>query len=621
MSEELLRFEDPYRPVYEDYAVAAWGISALAMGVAAALSPFPAPTFLGFAGISAAMAVRKAVLSRRLRRRQALLEGVPLTFMTRKQLAEEAAKRPGSLFIGYGFPWSREQAQSAHTLMRYDPERIVPRTDEAMGQRWIHGLGVEHEEPVFMPFDHMGGHTLVVGTTGSGKTRMLDSLVTQAIAMNMPVIVIDPKADRGLQEAVQSACIELGREKDYLYFHPAHAERSVRIDPLKNFSRSTELATRIATLIQRGTGVDPFVNFGQMAMDNLAGGLLMLETKPSIAKIRALLETGFDGLLMRCLERHFETLYAGDKWREEVRPYLAGADKAKGTAQSKTIAGYIAFYRDKARVIAPSEVVEGLIGAYEHDREHMGKMLVSLAPVLKQLTSGALNGLLSPDYDDTNDSRRITDFAKILRNNQVIYIALDSLSDAMVASCLGALFFTDLAAVAGQRYNFLNPADIKPYFIVSEESAETVCGPFLQLLNKARGSGANVLVLTQAISDWAARTGSRDEAMSMLGNTNNMLALRVKDTDTQKYVSDQMPETVVRSVQIGQSVKTETDHPTLFSSTISESLKEETVPLVPPAMLGCLPNLEFFAIVSAGRILKCRIPILRDEVAVPGGQG
>jgi conjugal transfer pilus assembly protein TraD len=29
-------------------------------------------------------------------------------------------------------------------------------------------------------------------------------------------------------------------------------------------------------------------------------------------------------------------------------------------------------------------------------------------------------------------------------------------------------------------------------------------------------------------------------------------------------------------------------------------------------MFGCLPNLEYFARVSGGRVVKCRIPILQD---------
>ena len=41
-------------------------------------------------------------------------------------------------------------------------------------------------------------------------------------------------------------------------------------------------------------------------------------------------------------------------------------------------------------------------------------------------------------------------------------------------------------------------------------------------------------------------------------------------------------------------------------------MKETEVPVVEPAVLGCLPDLEFFAQVSGGRLIKGRIPILTD---------
>jgi hypothetical protein len=36
------------------------------------------------------------------------------------------------------------------------------------------------------------------------------------------------------------------------------------------------------------------------------------------------------------------------------------------------------------------------------------------------------------------------------------------------------------------------------------------------------------------------------------------------------------------------------------------------VPLIEPQLFGCLPNLQFFARVSAGHVKKVRSPILVD---------
>lgn len=608
MRPDLLSFDDPFRPAYERYAVYAWLGSILISGIAILVSPVPTVVFAINCAIAFPMMYKRVKEMKKIEQRQKDMEGTPLSFMTRDELAVITNANPDKIFLGYGFPWSREEAQVAHTLKRYDPERLYPRDADDLGQRWIHGLGKANEQEIFIPFSHLGGMSFILGTTGSGKTRMLDTIVTQAIAKGIPVILIDPKADTDIWETIQAACKAYGRENDLRYFHPAHPEKSTRLDPMKNFNRGSELATRIATLLQKGSQIDTFVNFGQMAMNTLCAGMLMIDEKPTILKLRSLLENGFDGLMKKCLEHHFNAAM-GEKWREDIKPFI----KEGQGSPTKLLAANIQFYRARVKAIKSSSEVEGLISAYEHDRDHASKLLASLMPVLTQLTAGPMGPLLSPDYEDAKDTRPITDFEKVVRNNQVLYIALDSLSDSMVASAMGALFLTDLASMAAARYNFKKKEELTPWMLIVDEAAEVACTPLLQILNKSRGSGGNAYLCTQTVPDFAAKTGSKDDAMQMLGNLNNVYSLRVTDTDTQEYVAAKMLDTVVRTVQVGQSVKTETDQPIVFSSTISESIAEETIPLVPGPMLNCLPNLEFFAMISAGRVLKCRIPILVES--------
>jgi conjugal transfer pilus assembly protein TraD len=178
----LMNFEDPFRPAYESYAAGAWGAAAIAMGLCEVLSPLPSGIFAGIAVLSVGMFIRRTLQAARIEKRQQHMDGVPLTFMPRKALANIIDRHPDKIFLGYGFPWSREEAQVVHTLKRHDPERLYPRDTDIKGQRWIHGLGVDREREVLLPFDHAGGMTFILGTTGSGKTRMLDTVITQMIA-------------------------------------------------------------------------------------------------------------------------------------------------------------------------------------------------------------------------------------------------------------------------------------------------------------------------------------------------------------------------------------------------------------------------------------------------------
>jgi hypothetical protein len=152
---------------------------------------------------------------------------------------------------------------------------------------WIHGLGTRERE-VRLALAHTEGHLLVVGTTGAGKTRLFDLLVTQAALRGEAVVVIDPKGDQDLRNAAERACVLAGDPGRFVYFHPAFAQDSARIDPLHSFNRATEVASRVAALIPGETGNDPFNAFGQMAMSNVVQGLLAVGERPSLVALRVL---------------------------------------------------------------------------------------------------------------------------------------------------------------------------------------------------------------------------------------------------------------------------------------------------------------------------------------------
>ena len=92
-------------------------------------------------------------------------------------------------------------------------------------ERWTRdgelALGVdEHHRVVSIPFgqESGGGHTLVVGATGSGKTVTQTSIATHAIEQGMGAIILDPKGDRSMREHVRRAALDAGR--DFLEWSP-----------------------------------------------------------------------------------------------------------------------------------------------------------------------------------------------------------------------------------------------------------------------------------------------------------------------------------------------------------------------------------------------------------------
>lgn len=181
----------------------------------------------------------------------------------------------------------------------------------------------------------------------------------------------------------------------------------------------------------------------------------------------------------------------------------------------------------------------------------------------------------------------------------------------MVGSAIGSIFLADLAAVAGQRYNFGDAEELKrrPVNIFVDEAAETVNDQLVQLLNKGRGAGMRLYVATQTIADFEARMGSPAKARQVLGNTNHTIALRITDQDTQQYIADKIPKTYYKYVMRTQGNSTK-DDPHMHSLNVGERLMDEEGELFPAQLFGQLPNLEFVAILAGGQIEKGRIPVL-----------
>ena len=555
-------------------------------------APFQALTLL-----AAGMTLYRLPGALRHSHRRAKLAGLPQRFLTPTELARERRARPGDLWLGWGFDWSSDHAQLALDLIRAGPHRLVPGDADTLGAHWLHGLA-EREPPVWLPIAHSAGHILIVGTTGAGKTRLLDLLVTQAVLRGEAVVILDPKGDAELQAAARRACGDQpGR---FVSFHPAFPARSHRLDPLHSFNRATELASRIAAILPSETGNDPFKNFSQMALSHVIGGVLAAGERPNLLMLRRYLEGGVEALVERVLRAYLKT--HAPNWDPDHSRTLAKAQDTSARARA-----LVRLYQEQLRPSRPSTVIDGLVSLFEHDKVHFSKMVASLFPLLNMLTAGELGPLLSPDSDDPQDPRPITAMARILDRAQVAYIGLDSLSDTLVGSAIGSILIADLAAVAGDRYNYTPQPP--PVNVFIDEAAEIVNDPLIQLLNKGRGAGLRLTIATQTFADFAARTGSEAKARQLLANLNTLIALRVLDAETQEYVTASLPKTRLKTLMRTQATSTQRN-PLEHSGNVGERLMEEEAELFQPALLGQLPNLHYIARLAGGRLVKGRLPIL-----------
>lgn len=593
-------FEVPWRPNFEAMMALVWALGSalilLVSHIVPMFSQFAALLAIGCALAAAYRgysAYKRLIDASRLRLFGKEFIGLPELAKQARQSAQQK-----SFWLGKGFPWTDIEASKLHTLISLGVVRTIGKVAQHVeGAYWIHGLAPESD--LYSELSHLVGHTLIIGTTRVGKTRLFDLLIAQAIFRGETVIIIDPKGDHALALNARAACEACGAGERFVYFHPAHPDRSACIDPLRNWNRKTELASRVAALIPSETGADPFTAFGWKVLNDITNGMIATGNRPNLVQLRRYVEGGPENLLQRVLKIHF-TSHVKD-WESRSSSYIR-------RNKERLLEAYIAFYKEVAINEAQSVDIDGLISTYEHNRDHFQKMVASLIPILSMLTSEPIKELLSPDFEPGHE-RLVTDMSKIIRGNKVVYIGLDSLADSTVGSAIGSIMLADLAAVAGDRYNY-GIDSLSPVNLFIDEAAEVLNQPAIQLMNKGGGAEFRVTIATQTFADFASRLGDENKARQVLANTNNKIALRVLDSETQKYIAEGMPQIKVRSMAMRYGHNVDTHIHDEYSASYQEQILEEDAELFPAAMLGELPPLHFIARLSGGRTLKGRIPIL-----------
>ena len=613
MSENIFDFDNPWRPNYESSQSMAWFG---AVGVCLASAWFlPLPTT--FAAVAASGCSLMGVL--RLSKAWTRYSDTARTNFSGKTFIDieglkkasmDAIKRK-EVWLGRGFQWTDMEAQRMHALVSSGVAKTLGK--EALskdGSYWLHGL--QKEEEVTAPLELLEGHTLIVGSTGVGKTRLFDLMIGQAILRGGPVVIIDPKGDQGLADNARRICESLGQPERFAYFNPAHPDKSVCLDPLRNWNRKTELASRVSALIPSETGADAFVAFGWKVLQDICAGLIATGERPNLVSLRRYIEGGPDDLLIKALLFHFRKCVPN--WEKGAESYIKSS-KGKNKGPEAILLAYIAYYKEVVIHEWPNVDLAGLISTYEHNRDHFQKMVASLIPILSMLTADPLAELLSPKHEPGSE-KVVLDMSKVIRNNMVLYMGLDSLADPTVGSAIGSVMLADMTAVAGDIYNY-GQDQKKPIDVYVDEAAEVINTPTIQLLNKGRGAGFRLTVATQTFADFAARLGDENKAIQVLANTNNKIALRVQDPRTQQLFADGIPKikSQTMAVSYGHNVGTEASEE--YSASYKEQATVEEADLIPPPILSELPPLHFYARLSGGRTFKSRIPILLTDGPLP----
>lgn len=643
---EKKRFEQLLRPVYEARAAIVWGVASLWMiGVAFALDA-PKPALAACALLALSMTGMRFLAANKLLKYKMSLLGQPTVVMPASRLQKSMHKLGSNLWLGWGYRWEPRHTQRAYEIMKRDLVDVYPppwwlkwRGDKrdplkSKGLPWIHGLDMG-EKDVVLPFDSLKGHCAIIATTGAIKTRLAALVIFQLAMRGDCVIVIDPKGDKDLREICRQAAILSGKPERFLMLHPAFASESVRLDLIKNWDRVSQVASRI-TMVLDSQESDNFKEFCWMAVHRITNAMKYVGRRVSIYTLKTAMEsrTAVEALTTQALKKFFEDECPDlhEALEKQINALAsAGGKPQKGGVETSSpeLAAMIKVFQEmvpeneeEARLrglpIKPEEL-RGLIAILEANREWFGKMIVSITPMLTKLTTDDLKGLLSPDYDDINDTRPIMDGKRIVEGNHILYIGTDTLADESVGRAISTMALAELSAVAAEIYNHGTAADTgeepRRVHVVIDEWGDAVCAPVIQQANKGRGAGFFIWALGQTFSDLVDKfQGNTARAKRFIGNMNNMVVGATQDPDTMALITEKLGETTitVRGQSTGIGSKTE-DVGLEFSANSSTSISEKDKEIFPRSLLPSLQDLHYIGFFNRGELVKGRIPVIVED--------
>jgi conjugative coupling factor TraD (TOL family) len=478
------------------------------------------------------------------------------------------------------------------------------------------------EQAVWMDIGERVGHTLVLGTTRVGKTRLAEILITQDIRRGDVVIVFDPKGDAGLLKRIYAEAKRAGRAKDFYMFHLGFPQVSARYNAIGNFSRITEVATRIANQLPSEGNSAAFKEFAWRFVNIIARALVALGRRPDYQQVRRYIND-IEPLFMEYTRAHLEQ-HGAEDWKAQVDE-LAGkiSERNLPAALRGRNKEAIALMRHLQAQDLYDPVLDGLVSAFKYDKTYFDKIVSSVGPLMEKLTTGNIAELISPDYLDENDTRPIFEWMEVIRRKGIVYVGLDALTDTTVASAVGNSMFADLVSVAGHIYKHGvsgESIDTPPTISLhADEFNELIGDEFVPLLNKAGGAGFQVTAYTQTWSDVEARIGNRAKAGQVAGNFNTLIMLRVKELATAEMLTEQLPRVEVFTLMSVSGVddSSEPGSGVDFKSRNEDRISVSEVPLLTPAELITLPKGQAFALLEGGQLWKIRMPLPVTDTDMP----
>lgn len=507
---------------------------------------------------------------------------------------EDLPRREGALFHGWGIriSWAVRQKiaemAAGHEAMKPQHWAAITRTLLERGR----------PEPIFTPIETLFQMVQIVGMIGSGKSRQLELLGCQAaLVPNLGVNSIDPKGDKRLMDWLFTMAVRTG--KPWYPFSPEYPALSMPYNPLEMARSALAVADMMKSALPSNNGRgEAFAATQHGVMLDTSHALLELGIPPSFYRLRYHTEEGGrEALFLNLLWKTYPRGSWGNSARQAIEKYNQKVREYEREGECDDW-------------FVPSDTLSRLAHTLS-ERDTIGKMSISMMPLLKTLSDGPFRELMSPEGPGLRFS-----WEQAARTHGMFACYLSQLAGSNTATVLSKLFLLDLKRSLGDLLSYFpHEIDNRRMVLLIDESARAAPqDDFCDLVGMARAPKTAILAATQTMHDYVARLG--DAAMKqLLTNMGTFIQFRGSALDAELFAEG------LGTAHITASDEQYSYRPALFSSGDRESsdfdarlqfrTENEEVDLVPPAMITGLPRFHFLIKYGADVYLGVE-PLLPD---------
>lgn len=375
-------------------------------------------------------------------------------------------------------------------------------------------------------------HTIMLATTGGGKTEALLSMASNSLVQGSGFIFIDGKADVSLLQKVYSLCRTFGREDDLLVINYNTGNRDISFDTpdmkISNtlnpfsFGSSKSLTQLLVSLMSDSGGKGDFWKDRAISLvESIIPALVWKRDKQKmlldVSTIREYLN------LSRIIElRKIEEMPINIQ--ESLRAYcenLAGWNEKKGAQQGDTTLeqhGYLQMQFTRT------------LGSLGDVYGHIFRTPLGEVDMYDIITNRRILLVMIPALENSPSE---------LANLGRIIVALIK---SMMASALGDKFEGDVYEIVDDRFTNAET----PYQTFFDEYASYIVEGSSVMQAQARSLNIAMTVATQNYSQ--LKNASETEASTIMGNSNTKIFGKIEDAETFNIYKDLVGDSYVTNV-------------------------------------------------------------------------